>query len=118
MTAAEQRSCSENWMRKCIAAATPDRERLNFRFSDAPFTKICLGYLSNDFHDHATALLLVEMLEAQDRSLFELTPIPTAKTMARRCGHGCGEPSIASATSARFRTSRRRRRFTPTASKF
>lgn len=72
VTAAEHRACSENWMRERIAAAAPDRERLNLRFSDAPFTKIRLGYLSNDFHDHATALLLVEMLEAQDRSLFEL----------------------------------------------
>jgi predicted O-linked N-acetylglucosamine transferase (SPINDLY family) len=72
VTAAEQRACSENWMRKRIAAVAPERERLNFRFSDTPFTKIRLGYLSNDFHDHATALLLVEMLEAHDRSLFEL----------------------------------------------
>jgi predicted O-linked N-acetylglucosamine transferase (SPINDLY family) len=72
VTGAEQRACSETWMRKRIAAATPDRQRLAFRFSDAPSTKIRLGYLSNDFHDHATALLLVEMLEAQDRSLFEL----------------------------------------------
>ena len=31
-----------------------------------------MGYLSNDFHQHATALLVVEMLEAHDRERFEL----------------------------------------------
>lgn len=69
---AEQRACSENWMRKRIAAAAPDRERLNFRFCDAPAAKIRLGYLSNDFHDHATSLLLIEMLESHDHARFEL----------------------------------------------
>ena len=33
-------------------------------------TKDPLGYLSNDFHDHATALLLIETLEAHDRERF------------------------------------------------
>lgn len=72
VTAAEQRLCSEIWMRKRIAAAAEDRARLDFRFPDAPTAKIRLGYLSNDFHDHATALLLIEMIEAQDHSNFEL----------------------------------------------
>lgn len=72
LTAADQRACSEIWMRKRIAAAAPDRDRLAFSFGAAPPEKIRLGYLSNDFQDHATALLLVEMLEAQDRSRFEL----------------------------------------------
>lgn len=72
LTAAEQRTCSEIWMRKRLAAAAKERERLAFQFSDDACPKIRLGYLSNDFHDHATALLLVESLEAHDRSLFEL----------------------------------------------
>lgn len=72
VTASEQRACAEIWMRKRLAAAAIEREGLSFRFSDETCPKIRLGYLSNDFHDHATALLLVEMLETHDRSLFEL----------------------------------------------
>jgi predicted O-linked N-acetylglucosamine transferase (SPINDLY family) len=72
LTAGEQRACSEIWMRKRLAAATMERKRLAFQFSEAVDSKIRLGYLSNDFHDHATTLLLVESLEAHNRSLFEL----------------------------------------------
>lgn len=73
-SSAEQRICSEIWMRARLAAAALERERLDFRFNakrqDA--AKLRLGYLSNDFQDHATARLLIEMLEAQDRARFEL----------------------------------------------
>lgn len=34
--------------------------------------KIRLGYLSCDFHEHATMLLLIEVLEAHDRERFQL----------------------------------------------
>lgn len=34
--------------------------------------KIRIGYVSNDFHDHATARLMVEYLENHDREKFEL----------------------------------------------
>ncbi|MCI4678587.1 UDP-N-acetylglucosamine-peptide N-acetylglucosaminyltransferase [Rhodoblastus acidophilus] len=73
VTAAEQRISSEQWMRQRIAAARPERERLDFQFPDRRRSggPIRLGYLSNDFHDHATALLLIEMLEAHDRAHFE-----------------------------------------------
>ena len=72
VTAREQRACSEIWTRKRLAAAAVERGRLAFRFTADDDEKIKLGYLSNDFHDHATALLLVEMLEAHDRSRFEI----------------------------------------------
>ncbi len=39
--------------------------------------RVRLGYLSADFHTHATAQLLVQMLEAQDRSHFEITLFST-----------------------------------------
>jgi predicted O-linked N-acetylglucosamine transferase (SPINDLY family) len=68
----EHRTCSDIWMRKRLALAASERERLDFRFPSDSIGKIRLGYLSNDFHDHATALLLVETLEAHDRSLFEI----------------------------------------------
>ncbi len=70
----EQRASSESWMRDRLATAEALRGGLAFEFS--PWSedrkRIRLGYLSNDFHDHATALLLVESLEARDRTRFEL----------------------------------------------
>ncbi|MGE5540329.1 MAG: tetratricopeptide repeat protein [Gemmatimonas sp.] len=37
--------------------------------------RIRIAYLSADFHDHATARLMVELLERHDRTRFELTAI-------------------------------------------
>lgn len=73
ITEGEQRDCSEQWMRQRLAEALPERERQTFGFSgrDRGAGPIRLGYLSNDFHDHATARLIVEMLEAHDRTRFE-----------------------------------------------
>ncbi|MGE0196084.1 MAG: UDP-N-acetylglucosamine-peptide N-acetylglucosaminyltransferase, partial [Methylocystis sp.] len=73
-SAAEQRVCSEIWMRARLAAAAPERERLDFRFDTTQqgAAKLRLGYLSNDFQDHATAHLLIEAIELQDRARFEL----------------------------------------------
>jgi predicted O-linked N-acetylglucosamine transferase (SPINDLY family) len=70
----EHRASSEGWMRERMAAAKALRAGLAFRFSpwEADRKKIKLGYLSNDFQDHATALLLVESLEARDQTRFEL----------------------------------------------
>lgn len=34
---------------------------------------IRVGYLSSDFHQHATAVLMIELLEQRDRSRFEVT---------------------------------------------
>jgi predicted O-linked N-acetylglucosamine transferase (SPINDLY family) len=38
-----------------------------------PGRPIRLGYVSNDFHNHATAILFVESLEHRDRSRFEVS---------------------------------------------
>lgn len=38
-----------------------------------PARRIRLGYVSADFHQHATAILMAEMLEHHDRSRFEVT---------------------------------------------
>jgi len=79
ISAAQQRECATRWMADRLRASGADRERLAAEFASAPARpedraphRIRLGYLSNDFHQHATALLLVEMLEAHDRSRFEL----------------------------------------------
>jgi predicted O-linked N-acetylglucosamine transferase (SPINDLY family) len=86
--AREQRRCSELWTRDRRAAAVAERLSLDFRFRAADGRKIRLGYLSNDFHDHATALLLIETLEAHDRDRFSVNAysygVDDGKTMRRR----------------------------------
>lgn len=74
LSALEQRACSEAWMRDRLSIAAGARARLAFQFAPwaAGRNRIRLGYLSNDFQDHATALLLVESLEARDVRRFEL----------------------------------------------
>jgi predicted O-linked N-acetylglucosamine transferase (SPINDLY family) len=90
VTAAEQRASSEHWMRGRIADASGEREKLGFVFPQGHGDggRIKLGYLSSDFHDHATALLLIEMLEAHDRSRFETHAfsygVDDGKAMRRR----------------------------------
>lgn len=73
-SALEQRACSETWMRERLAIAADARGTVPFQF--LPWSegrqKIRLGYLSNDFQEHATAMLLVETLEAHDSARFEL----------------------------------------------
>ncbi len=71
-TAAEQRRCAETWMRGRIAAAAAGRESLGRQSVRKQGSRIRLGYLSNDFQEHATAMLLIETLEAHDRGQFEL----------------------------------------------
>jgi predicted O-linked N-acetylglucosamine transferase (SPINDLY family) len=72
MTAREQRACSELWIRDRLATARPECAKLAFRFDRGARRKIRIGYLSSDFQDHATSLLLVEMLEMQDRARFDV----------------------------------------------
>ena len=79
ITAAHQRAFATRWMADRLHASAADRALLAAEFAaparpgdTAPRGRIRIGYLSNDFHQHATALLMVEMLEAHDRSRFEL----------------------------------------------
>jgi predicted O-linked N-acetylglucosamine transferase (SPINDLY family) len=72
VTAREQRACSELWTRDRLAARRDERHNLAFRFELTERQRLRVGYLSNDFHDHATSLLLIETLEAHDRERFEI----------------------------------------------
>lgn len=72
MSAAEQRLCADLWMETRLAASARERAEMAFRFHGVDNAKIRLGYLSCDFHEHATSLLLVELFEAHDRARFEL----------------------------------------------
>jgi predicted O-linked N-acetylglucosamine transferase (SPINDLY family) len=74
ISAAHLREAAERWMAERLHASTADRALLaaEFAITAAPSDKLRIGYLSSDFHQHATALLMVEMLEAHDRARFEL----------------------------------------------
>jgi len=71
ISAKEHRACSELWMQERHTSSLAARSELAFDFDLTPRDKIRVGYLSNDFHNHATALLLIEMFEAHDRKRFE-----------------------------------------------
>ncbi|HEY9215672.1 MAG TPA: UDP-N-acetylglucosamine-peptide N-acetylglucosaminyltransferase [Ancylobacter sp.] len=71
ITAQEQRACSELWTRDRIAANVAQRDSLAFSYDLAARSKLRIGYLSGDFHDHATAQLLIETFEAHDHACCE-----------------------------------------------
>jgi protein O-GlcNAc transferase len=67
-SAADQLRCAEQWIRPI----TPPREAQFDHRRDATDKPIRLGYLSADFHQHATAQLMAELLERHDRGRFEV----------------------------------------------
>ena len=66
LSARQQRLCATTYAAETFAASP--------RPSGAPpGPRIRVGYFSADFHDHATAYLMAEMLELHDRQAFEIT---------------------------------------------
>lgn len=83
---AEQLACASHWVSRRVA--------INARAALAPLsprrhTTIRLGYLSADFHEHATAYLMAELFERHDRRDFKII------------GYSCG-PDDASPTRRRL----------------
>lgn len=72
VSAKQQRACSELWTRARRAAAGVAHPAVRYAFDDGRGRKVRLGYLSNDFQEHATAHLLIEVLEAHARDDFEV----------------------------------------------
>ena len=68
----EQRVCAELWMARRLASSKATRDGQDFQFHTQAARKIRIGYLSCDFHEHATALLLIEVFENHDRDRFEV----------------------------------------------
>ena len=67
-SAADQLRCAESW----IAPIKPPRRAI---FDHAPVVRgerLRLGYLSGDFHQHATAQLMAGLFEHHDRRRFEV----------------------------------------------
>jgi predicted O-linked N-acetylglucosamine transferase (SPINDLY family) len=72
LTPAEQLQCMKNFSRHQLRAALHDRDRPHFRFERKENSRIRVGYLSADFHEHATAYLMAELFELHDRGRFEI----------------------------------------------
>lgn len=66
---ATQRRAAEAWSRKNPPRSLP----VTPAASRPQQSRIRLGYLSSDFHEHATAFLVAGLLEAHDRTRFHVT---------------------------------------------
>ncbi len=71
-SAAEQLLCARNYAQSIEARAARERQRLDFRFDSPKKRRRRIGYLSAEFHAHATAYLTAELFELHDRSRFEI----------------------------------------------
>jgi protein O-GlcNAc transferase len=67
-SASDQLICARNW----IAPISPPREATFDHKPSAEKQRIRLGYLSGDFHQHATAQLMAGLFERHDRDRFEV----------------------------------------------
>ena len=67
-TGADQLLCARKWVEHF---AVPEQQV--FAHHAAPRSgRLRIGYLSSDFHDHATAYLIAELIERHDRDRFEI----------------------------------------------
>src|SRR6266849_6214646 len=67
-SASDQLICAQQWIRPI----TPPREAVFEHKASVESGRIRLGYLSGDFHQHATAQLMAELFERHDRDRFEV----------------------------------------------
>jgi len=106
-SASDQLICAQHW----VKSIGPPREAV---FDHKPIVgreRIRLGYLSGDFHQHATAQLMAELFERHDRGLLRgVSHIPTVQTIIARCGRALAPVSNRFVDmSARCHTARPRR---------
>lgn len=71
-TPAEQLACATVFSNAVAEGVRATRQSLDFRFEPAPRQRLRIGYLSAEFHAHATASLTAELFELHDRSRFEI----------------------------------------------
>jgi predicted O-linked N-acetylglucosamine transferase (SPINDLY family) len=67
-SAADQLVCAQHW----VKPIRPRREEVFQHGAAIRRERIRLGYLSGDFHQHATAQLMAELFERHDRERFEV----------------------------------------------
>lgn len=73
-SAAEQLACARSWAAQKLAPLVNARARLGFDFSRrqrAP-GRLRIGYLSWDYHKHATSYLIAELFALHNRDRFEI----------------------------------------------
>ncbi len=70
-TRAEQRKCAETWTAALAEAEPMSRRRV------LSAGRLRIGYLSADFHSHATAFLAAGLFEHHDRARFEIVGYST-----------------------------------------
>lgn len=78
VSAQQQQQCAASWLDERLQLDQVAREAAISEFQSCTpgarldGTPLRIGYLSSDFHQHATSLLMIEMLEAHDGDRFEL----------------------------------------------
>ena len=70
-TAEQQLRCARHWVDRTLKAVVAPGPSLAGRRASGFRPKITLGYLSADFHAHATAYLIAELFEKHDRQRFD-----------------------------------------------
>jgi len=70
---ADQLRCASRWINSLSAPPNVQLRHATGDHATGGGGKIRLGYLSADFHAHATAYLMAELFERHDRSRFEVT---------------------------------------------
>lgn len=71
-TRAEQLRCARAFSARHARAVARDRQAQGFRFRRDQKSRLTIGYLSADFHEHVTAYVMAELFELHDRSRFEV----------------------------------------------
>ena len=72
-TRAEQRQCAQTWTASLAGAKAVSRRRV------LSTGRLRIGYLSGDFHSHATAFLAAGLFEQHDRNRFEVIAYSTGR---------------------------------------
>jgi len=75
-TRATQRRCADQWLASVVGAPTAQAAPSPTRF-DVAGPRLRLGYLSADFHTHATAFLAAGLFEHHDRNRFDVIAYST-----------------------------------------
>lgn len=94
-TGDEQLICSRQRALITESTLASLRNQTDFTFNTRAHSRIRIGYLSADFHTHATAYLIAELLELHDRSRFEIYAYsygpdensPMRKRLKAACDH-------------------------------
>jgi protein O-GlcNAc transferase len=71
-TGIQQRRCSNLWVERCFPRPAAPSCARGGSIDRCEQTPIRIGYLSNEFHEHATAYLTAELFELHDRKQFKI----------------------------------------------